>query len=319
MKYSINEKDDYYGYIYITLDQRENKVYVGYKKGKIEKSKNYFGSGTIIRRIIKKYGKDFLKKTVLGVCYSKEELIFWETECKHFFKALDRRYGYNILEKDTFGDTFTNHPDKEITREKLRTTSTGRPQTIESRQKRSISCKKARDGNKRLSEISAENGRKNKGKTAWNKGLTKETDSRIKPQIAWNKGKKGIFTEETLKKISLSGKENFEYRKSLVDKDLLLILYNNGFSMSQIAKKLGITKQMTKSIFKDLNLSLERSIYLRIIDNNIKDIIDKYKSGFTLLDIAILYKVNVASITKRLKQNGVDIYRKDRKDNRKIK
>lgn len=126
MHYSVQEQN-YYGYIYITLDQRGNKVYVGQKKGKIEDSEDYFGSGTIIRRIINKYGEYFLKKIVLGVCYSKEELTFWETECKYFFKALDSKYGYNIIEKDTGGDTLSNHPDKELICKKMQISALNRP------------------------------------------------------------------------------------------------------------------------------------------------------------------------------------------------
>lgn len=114
MKYSAQEQEDYYGYIYIILDQKHNKVYVGQKKGRIENSKNYFGSGTIISNIIKDRGEYFLKKTVLGVCYSKEELKYWETECKHFFNAFDRNYGYNIAIIDDGGDILTYHPNRDI-------------------------------------------------------------------------------------------------------------------------------------------------------------------------------------------------------------
>lgn len=103
---------EYYGYIYITIDQKKNKVYVGQKKGKIEDSEDYFGSGKIIQAIIKKRGTYFLKKTILGVCYSKEELTFWETECKYFFNAFDKKYGYNIAIKDDGGNNWTYHPNK---------------------------------------------------------------------------------------------------------------------------------------------------------------------------------------------------------------
>lgn len=112
MKYSTQEQD-YYGYIYITLNQKHNKVYVGQKKGKIENSEDYFGSGTRITNIKKDRGTYFLKKTVLGVCYSKEELKYWETECKHFFNVWDRLYGYNIAVIDDGGDNITFHPEKE--------------------------------------------------------------------------------------------------------------------------------------------------------------------------------------------------------------
>ena len=112
-----NDTEEYYGYVYLIYDQKRNLIYIGHKKGKIENSKEYFGSGTLIRRIQKKRGTYFLKKTILGVCYSYEELIECETECKFFFNAFDIKYGYNILEKDTGGDTFTNNPNKEKLRE----------------------------------------------------------------------------------------------------------------------------------------------------------------------------------------------------------
>jgi len=115
-----NLTSEYYGYVYLIMDQKHNKVYVGQKKGLVEDSENYFGSGTIILRIQNKRGIYFLKKIILGVCYSKEELTICETECKHFFNAFDIKYGYNILESDYGGDTFTNNPDKERLREQHR-------------------------------------------------------------------------------------------------------------------------------------------------------------------------------------------------------
>jgi hypothetical protein len=116
-KYWIDE--DYYGYVYLTYDQKEKKVYIGQKKGKISSSKNYFGSGTWIKRIQKKRGTYFLKKIILGICYSKKELTVQETECKIFFNTLDPLYGYNIVLEDDIGDRFTNHPDREEIRKKL--------------------------------------------------------------------------------------------------------------------------------------------------------------------------------------------------------
>jgi hypothetical protein len=39
MKYSAQEQEDYYGYIYVAFDQKHNKVYVGQKKGKLKNLK----------------------------------------------------------------------------------------------------------------------------------------------------------------------------------------------------------------------------------------------------------------------------------------
>lgn len=88
--------ENYYGYVYLTYDQKNNRIYIGCSKRKIENSKNYFGSGRWINFIIKKRGTYFLKKFILGVCYSKEELIDCEYECKLFFHSLNEKYGYNI-------------------------------------------------------------------------------------------------------------------------------------------------------------------------------------------------------------------------------
>ena len=95
-----NGQNDYYGYVYITLDQKRNLAYVGQKKGLVEDTTDYFGSGTRIIRIIKNRGKYFLDKNILGVCFNKEDLTTCETECKLFFNTLNSLYGYNIIEKD---------------------------------------------------------------------------------------------------------------------------------------------------------------------------------------------------------------------------
>jgi hypothetical protein len=107
------ETENYYGYIYCIYDQKYKLVYIGKKKGKVEDSENYFGSGKIISNIIKSRGTYFLKKRILGVCYSEEENINCETECKLFYNSIDRRYGYNILLKDSRGDTFSYLSDEE--------------------------------------------------------------------------------------------------------------------------------------------------------------------------------------------------------------
>ncbi len=84
-----------YGYIYTTYDHFHNKIYVGRRKGHESESLNYFGSGLIISRIIKRR-KYHLEKRILGYCETKEELIKAETECIKFFNATNELYGYNL-------------------------------------------------------------------------------------------------------------------------------------------------------------------------------------------------------------------------------
>jgi len=127
-----NLTNDYYGYVYVTLDQKHNLVYIGQKKGKPEKSKNYFGSGKRINDIRKSRGTYFLKKTILGVCYTREELLECEYECKLFFNAFDKLYGYNYAKDDCGGDTWT-YSTEESKKERIRKISEkakGRPSKL---------------------------------------------------------------------------------------------------------------------------------------------------------------------------------------------
>ncbi len=89
-----------YGLIYKITDSNK-KVYIG-QTTKIFDD-NYFGSGTIIRNIIKKHGKKNLKKEILGYCFSKEELDECEKECIDFFDSRNRIYGYNLKTGGSYG------------------------------------------------------------------------------------------------------------------------------------------------------------------------------------------------------------------------
>lgn len=109
-----NLTGEYYGYVYCIYNQFSNKVYIGQScRLKPKLIETYYGSGIRISNLIKKHGKLFLKKIILGVCYSKEELTYCETECKLFFNALDNRYGYNLILEDKFPTTKDTPRSKE--------------------------------------------------------------------------------------------------------------------------------------------------------------------------------------------------------------
>ncbi len=67
------------------------------------------------------------------------------------------------------------------------------------------SCLGIKQSEKHKERISASNKGKNKGNLSWSKGLTKETDERIKKYSETLKGKE--FTKEHCKNISMSAKE----------------------------------------------------------------------------------------------------------------
>ena len=84
------------GQIYLVINIKSNKLYVGQTIKRIDDSK-YLGSGLIIKRAIKRYGKSNFKKIILeNINTSRKELdkaeIFWIS----YLKTTNDKIGYNI-------------------------------------------------------------------------------------------------------------------------------------------------------------------------------------------------------------------------------
>ncbi len=61
-----------FGYIYKTTDKRNNLNYVGKRIGKFKN--NYYGSGVLIRPIIKKYGYNIFSRKILDYASNNRDL-----------------------------------------------------------------------------------------------------------------------------------------------------------------------------------------------------------------------------------------------------
>jgi group I intron endonuclease len=146
--------------IYKITNLINNKIYIGQDA---YDNKNYYGSGRIIKRAIKKYGKHNFIKDILNQCNSKQEMNELEIYWIKYFK--DCGYILYNLTKGGGGSLGYRHLN-------------------ESKQKM-------------------------KGRKAWNKGLTKDIDNRVKKISLSMKGK--IFSDSHKKKISMSKKgRNYE-------------------------------------------------------------------------------------------------------------
>jgi group I intron endonuclease len=89
-------KDDY-GYIYKTTNLVNGKIYIGQRKGKF--SLSYFGSGLIIKRALKKEGKEAFKREFIVYASNKEQLDFLERKfIKDYRELLGRVNLYNITD-----------------------------------------------------------------------------------------------------------------------------------------------------------------------------------------------------------------------------
>lgn len=60
-------------YIYMTTNLINGKKYIGKHKGELNDS--YLGSGTLLLRAIKKYGKENFKKEILYISKMKKKIV----------------------------------------------------------------------------------------------------------------------------------------------------------------------------------------------------------------------------------------------------
>lgn len=101
-----------YMIIYKTTNLVNGKIYIG--KDSLN-DPQYFGSGLILNRAIKKYGIQSFRKDILEQCKTPQELDEREQYWIRELNSTDRSIGYNIAKGGTGGDTFTNQsPDRKV-------------------------------------------------------------------------------------------------------------------------------------------------------------------------------------------------------------
>ena len=97
-----------YGYIYKTINLKNNKMYVGQKIGDF--NFNYFGSGKNICRAIKKYGKKVFKLEIIVYAEDRNKLNKLEKQyIKKYRKLFGKRNLYNITDGGEGGDISFTH------------------------------------------------------------------------------------------------------------------------------------------------------------------------------------------------------------------
>lgn len=83
-----------YGFIYLTINKVNNKKYIGMCKNTHEKY--YLGSGKLLKKAIKKYGKENFERVVLQECFSFEELSKAEEYWIKKHNAVENEEYYNM-------------------------------------------------------------------------------------------------------------------------------------------------------------------------------------------------------------------------------
>jgi len=171
-------------YNYITVNEINNKKYIGTHCTYVVDD-NYLGSGIAILSAIKKYGKYNFTRKILCKCSNLEEALKNEQKYILEYNTFYPK-GYNI---SPTGGTVLNGKHSEITKRKISKKLIGIFPSEEAKLKMSLAKKGRKDLHKQTTEtknkISNSNFGKNNGMYGkhpipWNKGLTKETDERVR-------------------------------------------------------------------------------------------------------------------------------------------
>lgn len=99
-----------YYLIYKITNTLNNKIYVGAHKT-LNKEDTYLGSGVLIMRAVKKYGRDSFKKEILLECSTEKEM--WEKEAN----IVDQEF---IARDDTYNVSLGGMGDLDKARKKFR-------------------------------------------------------------------------------------------------------------------------------------------------------------------------------------------------------
>jgi group I intron endonuclease len=79
--------------IYITTNLINGKQYIGRDS---HNNPNYYGSGTFLKKAIRKYGRENFKKEILEVCQSEDHLSIREEYWLNYYDAGNNPMFYNI-------------------------------------------------------------------------------------------------------------------------------------------------------------------------------------------------------------------------------
>jgi len=131
--------------IYKITNLINNKIYIGKDTSS---DSNYFGSGLLIKKAIKKYGIENFKKEILDETNDLENLCIKEKYWIKNFNSTNLKIGYNISKGGDGGDTLSNHPDLDLIKEKISNGSIVKGRTYE----QAFGEKKAKEYKDKLKE-----------------------------------------------------------------------------------------------------------------------------------------------------------------------
>ena len=214
--------------VYKTTNLVNNKIYIG--KSKYNR-KSYLGSGLILKKAIKKYGKENFKKEIIEKCKTDFEVNKKEKYWIKHYNSTNRTIGYNIHTGGQGGKCTPKTAQKII---EIRRKNGTLNHTQETKDK----IRQANTGKKPSPETLEKLRKSHLGQQAWNKGLTKETDPRLKVQgEKWSENRKaGKHKEYIQYNKGKSIKKSFSLNCLICNKEFSIIEYQRNIDLDKHKK-----------------------------------------------------------------------------------
>ena len=109
-----------YGFIYLTVNDINKKMYIGRRNGDPEKDKKYLGSGKHLKQALIKYGIENFSRYTLEICSSKNEILEAEKFWIRITDAVNSKEFYNRACGGIFGGCERGRIHSEETKAKRR-------------------------------------------------------------------------------------------------------------------------------------------------------------------------------------------------------
>lgn len=249
-----------YGFIYITTNMINGKRYIGQRKFN-KNWETYLGSGILLKKAIKKYGKENFCRDIVAIAETREELNLLEQEWIIEYDAVNSDNYYNITYGGEGGDTRCqlSKEERSLVMQGENNPMYGKHHSEETKKKMSESHKgKTLEPftEEHKTKISESNKGKNKGRIPWNKGVAYDEEYKKKLSEI-HMGKKGtrngmINSEEHRKKISEARKGKKIKTSEWVECKIIFadgkeISYN---SLKELARENDISYSLAKTLIK---------------------------------------------------------------------
>lgn len=98
-------------FIYITINRINQKQYIGSHFGYLNDA--YLGSGVILKKAIKRYGKNSFSRSILEIVDNKEDIFVRELHWIKFYNADQSDMFYNVSSSPSGGFDLSNYTQKQ--------------------------------------------------------------------------------------------------------------------------------------------------------------------------------------------------------------